>query len=79
MSLIVDTLNKKNSIVNSGSMSFDFCTGYAPGCELKEYYPCLEIWNNCEPIDNSKTQNFKLDDEENENGSKHSDDNEIPF
>lgn len=44
--LIVDCLNKTTAIVNSGSMSFDFCTGYAPGCELKEYCPCLKIWNN---------------------------------
>ncbi len=39
----------ETNIVNSGSMSFDFCSGYAPDCEFKEYCPCLEIWN--EPLD----------------------------
>lgn len=43
--LIVYTLNRETNIVNSGFMHFDFCTGYAPGCELKEFCPCLEIWN----------------------------------
>jgi len=49
--LIVDCLNRKTEIVNSGCMSFDFCTGYAPDCELKEYCPCLEIWNEEEDDD----------------------------
>jgi hypothetical protein len=35
----------KTNIVNSGDMTFDFCTGYAPDCIFKEYCPCLEIWN----------------------------------
>ncbi|MEO6231277.1 MAG: hypothetical protein ABJB11_20080 [Ferruginibacter sp.] len=43
--LTVDTLNTKTDIVNSGMMTFDFCTGYAPDCMLKEYCPCLEYWN----------------------------------
>ena len=47
--MIVDSLNTKTAIVNSGQMSFDFCSGYAPGCVFKEYCPCLEYWNN--PID----------------------------
>ncbi|MEO9144583.1 MAG: hypothetical protein ABI237_03420 [Ginsengibacter sp.] len=47
--MIVDSLNMKTTIVNSGGMHFDFCTGYAPGCVFKEYCPCLEYWNN--PID----------------------------
>ena len=29
----------------SKGMHFDFCSGYAPDCELKEHCPCLEIWN----------------------------------
>jgi len=44
-SLMVNSLNHETSMVNSGCMHFDFCTGYAPDCELKEYCPCLEIWN----------------------------------
>ena len=43
--LMVDTLNKKTMITNYGFVSFDFCTGYAPECELKEYCPCLKTWN----------------------------------
>ncbi len=43
--MIVDSLNMKTNIVNSGCMSFDFCSGYAPDCVLKEYCPCLKIWN----------------------------------
>jgi len=52
--MIVDSLNMKTSIVNSELMSFDFCSGYAPGCIFKEYCPCLEIWNNPIEIDVSK-------------------------
>mgnify|MGYP003434066639 FL=1 len=43
--MTVDSLNMKTSIVNSGSMSFDFCSGNAPDCIFKEYCPCLKIWN----------------------------------
>ena len=48
--MTVDTLNEKTSIVNSGRMSFDFCTGYAPDCVFKEYCPCLKIWNEADNI-----------------------------
>lgn len=44
--MTMETLDSKTEIVNSGHMSFDFCTGYAPDCIFKEYCPCLEIWNN---------------------------------
>lgn len=47
--MTVDSLNMKTTIVNSGNMHFDFCSGYAPGCAFKEYCPCWEYWNN--PID----------------------------
>lgn len=43
--ITIDTLNMKTGIVNSGFMSFDFCTGYAPDCIFKQYCPCLTIWN----------------------------------
>ncbi|MFT3949937.1 MAG: hypothetical protein QM763_23430 [Agriterribacter sp.] len=44
--MIVDSLNRKTNIVNSGQVHFDFCTGYAPDCVFKEYCPCLEFWND---------------------------------
>lgn len=44
--MIIDTLERNITIVNNGRMNIDFCTGYAPDCDLKEYCPCLEIWNN---------------------------------
>ena len=43
--ITIDSLNMKTSIVNSGFMCFDFCSGYAPDCIFKEYCPCLKIWN----------------------------------
>ena len=43
--MIVNSLDMKTNIVNSGSMSFDFCSGYAPDCIFKQYCPCLKIWN----------------------------------
>ncbi len=45
-SFLVNTLNEKVDIVNSGFCTIDFCTGYAPDCKLKEYCPCLEFWNS---------------------------------
>ncbi|MBN9351917.1 MAG: hypothetical protein J0H55_14650 [Chitinophagaceae bacterium] len=44
--MVVDSLNMKTTIVNSGRMSFDFCSGYAPDCVFKEYCPCWEAWKN---------------------------------
>jgi hypothetical protein len=35
--MILDSFDIKTSIVNSGQMSFDFCSGYAPGCVLKSF------------------------------------------
>lgn len=43
--MTIDTLNMKTGIANSGFISFDFCTGYAPDCIFKQYCPCLKIWN----------------------------------
>lgn len=48
--MTVDTLNTKTGIVNSGTMGFDFCTGYAPDCIFKEYCTCLKIWNEEDDI-----------------------------
>jgi hypothetical protein len=49
--MIEDSLNTKTTIVNSGQMSFDFCSGYAPDCVFKEYCPCWEIWNEIKSDD----------------------------
>lgn len=45
-SLVVNTLNEKTTIVNTGFMHFDYCTGYAPDCVFKEYCPCLKFYND---------------------------------
>lgn len=44
--LMVSLLKDHFIPLNSGFFGFDYCTGYAPECALKEYCPCLEIWNN---------------------------------
>lgn len=58
--MTIDTLNSKTSIVNSGFMTFDFCSGYAPDCKFGQYCPCLEIWNNSETknMDNIDTDEY---------------------
>ena len=52
--LIVGTLNEKIAIPEYGLMHFDFCTGNAPECALKEYCPCLKIWNETEDDNTSE-------------------------
>lgn len=43
--LINKILNEKVTIVNSGLIHLDFCTGYAPGCDWGIYCPCKEFWD----------------------------------
>jgi len=43
--LMVSLLKEEAWYLPGGTLHFDFCTGYAPECELKEFCPCLEIWN----------------------------------
>ncbi len=43
--LKIVTLDRKIHILNSGISEINYCTGYAKECKLKEYCPCLEIWN----------------------------------
>ena len=43
--LLINLLNEAAWYIPGGTFHFDFCTGYAPECELKEYCPCLEFWN----------------------------------
>lgn len=42
--LMVGLLDHEFTPFNSGMFIFDFCTGYAPDCELKEYCYCLQFW-----------------------------------
>lgn len=42
--LMTGLLDHECTPFNTGRFVFDFCTGYAPDCKLKEYCPCLEIW-----------------------------------
>jgi hypothetical protein len=43
---MVNTLNEGFTVVNSGSITFDYCSGYAPECPFKEYCPCLQSWKS---------------------------------
>jgi hypothetical protein len=43
--LLVGLLKEEAWYFPGGMLHFDFCTGYAPDCELKEYCPCLKYWN----------------------------------
>lgn len=42
--LTVALLDREFTPLNTGMFVFDFCTGYAPECELGEYCRCLEYW-----------------------------------
>ncbi len=42
--MTVALLNREFTPMNFGMVVFDFCTGYAPECELGEYCKCLEYW-----------------------------------
>jgi hypothetical protein len=43
--LLITILEKEAWYLPGGALVFDFCTGYAPDCEMKEYCPCLKYWN----------------------------------
>jgi hypothetical protein len=43
--MTVALLDHEFTPLNNGMIVFDFCTGYAPECELGEYCKCLEYWN----------------------------------
>jgi hypothetical protein len=47
--LTVGLLDKNFSTFNFGMFVFDFCTGYAPGCDLEKYCKCLEFWKDDTP------------------------------
>ena len=52
---LIKTLNEKTTIVNSGFVSFDYCSGYAPDCVFKEYCMCLKYYNNSDNDMNNTT------------------------
>lgn len=54
-SFLIKTLNEKTAIVNSGFVSFDYCSGYAPDCVFKEYCMCLKYYNDVPGDDMDKT------------------------
>ncbi len=58
-SFLVKTLDEGTTIVNSGFMTFDYCSGYAPDCVFKEYCSCLQFYNEC---DENEMDNFSVDD-----------------
>jgi len=43
--IIINLLNEEAWYFPTGTYHFDFCTGYAPDCELGEYCSCKEIWD----------------------------------
>jgi hypothetical protein len=62
--LMVNILDEGFTPVNSGSMTFDFCSGYAPDCIFKEYCSCLDMWNDFEKEeqeDNDEEMNYDGD------------------
>ncbi len=44
--LLVSLLEKEAWDLPGGTLVFDFCTGYAPDCVMKEYCACLKFWND---------------------------------
>jgi hypothetical protein len=44
--LLINILNEEAWFFPTGMLHYDFCTGYAPDCELKEYCPCKENWKD---------------------------------
>ena len=46
--LMVLTLTKGFTVLNTGFVEFDFCSGYAPDCELGKYCSCREFWDELE-------------------------------
>lgn len=43
--LMISLLEEESWDLPGGTLVFDFCTGYAPDCVMKEYCPCLKYWN----------------------------------
>ncbi len=76
-SLTVGMLNTKTDIPKMGLRVFDFCTGYAPDCDLGSYCPCLKFWN-----DDEQYPPFDINEDEMESKTKdhdYLDEDELPF
>ena len=43
--LMIGLLKKEAWFLPGGMLHYDFCTGYAPECELQEYCPCRKHWD----------------------------------
>ena len=61
-SFLIKTLHEKTGIVNSGFVSFDYCTGNAPDCVFKEYCMCLKYYNDFSAEDMDNTTSDDSDD-----------------
>ena len=63
-SFLIKTLNEKTAIVNSGFMSFDYCSGYALDCVFKEYCRRPKYYNDFtgDEMDNTSIVSTPLSD-----------------
>lgn len=43
--LMVQIFKVPYTPITAGFVVHDFCSGYAPACDLEKYCPCLEHWN----------------------------------
>lgn len=43
--LLIGLINKEAWYLPGGTLHFDFCTGYAPDCVLKEFCGCKKYWD----------------------------------
>jgi len=41
--LLVNIVDTKVEVINSGMLTIDYCTGNSDGCELGEYCPCKNL------------------------------------
>ena len=60
--MLVELLDTKTMITNSGFVGFDFCNGDPSDCVFKEYCSCLEHWNDetdfSEPLSDSDDEDL---------------------
>ncbi len=45
---MINILNEKFTLMESGFLVFDFCSGYAPGCVFGKYCGCKKFWDKKE-------------------------------
>lgn len=61
---MIDILSKEFTLVSSGFITYDFCTGNAPDCDFGKYCPCLKYWNEKDGEDKSDENSEEDSDEE---------------